>query len=62
MFESTLHLPVTLGMFQDLFHAPSGGELARIIVRWAHFVGGITWIGMLYFFNLVNVNFMKGLD
>ena len=27
-----------------------------------HFVGGITWIGMLYFFNLVNVNFMKALD
>jgi uncharacterized membrane protein len=62
MFESTLHLPVTLGMFQDLFHAPSGNELVRIIVRWAHFVGGITWIGMLYFFNLVNVNFMKALD
>ena len=63
MFESILHLPVSLGMFQDdIFHAPSGGELARIIVRWTHFVGGIAWIGMLYFFNLVNVNFMKGLD
>jgi uncharacterized membrane protein len=62
MFESTLHLPVSLGMFQDLFHAPSGDELVRIIVRWAHFVGGITWIGILYFFNLVNVNFMKALD
>ena len=62
MFDPTLHLPVSLAMFQDIFHAPSGQELLRIILRWAHFVGGITWIGMLYFFNLVNVNFMKALD
>src|SRR6202171_240156 len=31
-------------------------------VRWIHFLAGITWIGLLYFFNLVNVPFMKGLD
>jgi uncharacterized membrane protein len=30
--------------------------------RWIHFLAGITWIGLLYFFNLVNVPFMKGLD
>lgn len=30
--------------------------------RWVHFVAGITWIGMLYFFNLVNVHFGKLLD
>ena len=62
MFDPTLHLPVSLAMFQDIFHAPSGQEILRIILRWAHFVAGITWIGMLYFFNLVNVNFMKALD
>jgi uncharacterized membrane protein len=61
MFD-TLHLPVSLAMFEGIFHAPSGQELTRIILRWGHFVGGITWIGMLYFFNLVNVNFMKALD
>ena len=33
-----------------------------ITVRWIHFVAGITWIGLLYWFNLVNVNFMKTLD
>lgn len=33
-----------------------------ITVRWVHFVAGITWIGLLYWFNLVNVNFMKTLD
>ncbi len=62
MFESTVHLPLSLAMLQDLFHAPSATDLARVLLRWAHFVAGITWIGMLYFFNLVNVNFMKALD
>ena len=33
-----------------------------MMFRWVHFVSGITWIGLLYFFNLVNVPFMKGLD
>ena len=33
-----------------------------IWVRWLHFIGGITWIGLLYFFNLVNIPFMKELD
>jgi len=36
--------------------------LTQFLLRWAHFVTGITWIGLLYFFNLVNVNFMKSLD
>jgi uncharacterized membrane protein len=62
MFDPTLHLPVSLAMFDGIFHSPSATELTRIILRWSHFVAGITWIGMLYFFNLVNVNFMKALD
>src|SRR3979411_681765 len=33
-----------------------------MLVRWIHFVAGITWIGLLYFFNLVNVPLMKELD
>jgi uncharacterized membrane protein len=31
-------------------------------VRWVHFVAGITWIGLLYWFNLVNVPFQRVLD
>lgn len=63
LIESIAHLPVSLAMFQDgIFHAPDGAALVRILLRWSHFVAGITWIGMLYFFNLVNVNFMKALD
>lgn len=41
---------------------PSGADLARMLLRWSHFVAGIVWIGMLYFFNLVNVPLMKELD
>src|SRR5438445_13734388 len=62
LIESTVHLPVSLANFQDLFHAPDRVALARIGLRWIHFVAGITWIGLLYFFNLVNVPFQKGLD
>src|SRR5262245_63314139 len=62
LIESTVHLPFSLAMFQDVFHAPTGTDLLRIIFRWFHFVAGITWIGLLYFFNVVNVPFQKGLD
>jgi uncharacterized membrane protein len=33
-----------------------------MLFRWTHFVAGITWMGLLYFFNLVNVPFMKEID
>jgi uncharacterized membrane protein len=56
------HLPISLGMFQEVFHAPDSTALARIILRWFHFAAGITWIGLLYFFNLVNVPVQKTLD
>lgn len=61
--ESIAHLPVSLAIFLDgVFHAPDATALVRVLLRWSHFVAGITWIGLLYFFNLVNVNFMKALD
>src|ERR1700720_700493 len=34
----------------------------EMLLRWIHFLAGITWIGLLYFFNLVNVPLMKELD
>ena len=60
--ESTVHLPVSLAFFQELFHPPNADAFLRIFLRWAHFVAGITWIGLLYFFNLVNVPVQKALD
>ena len=65
LIESNVHLPVVLAMLQDLmkvFKTPSAGEFAHILVRWIHFVAGITWIGLLYFFNLVNVPLQKVMD
>jgi len=37
-------------------------EWASLILRWVHFLAGITWIGLLYFFNLINASFLKSLD
>jgi uncharacterized membrane protein len=49
-------------MLEGIIHSPSRDDLIHIALRWLHFVAGITWIGLLYFFNLVNVPFQKGLD
>src|SRR5205807_9929431 len=62
LIESTSHIGVALGMLDGVFKAPSGEEISHIVLRWLHFVGGITWIGLLYFFNLVNVPLQKKLD
>jgi uncharacterized membrane protein len=40
----------------------TGTEALAILLRWVHLVAGITWVGLLYFFNLVNVPFMKQVD
>ena len=49
LIESTAHLPISLAMFQDVFHSPNTDELWRIVLRWFHFLAGVTWIGLLYF-------------
>jgi uncharacterized membrane protein len=56
--------PALLAMFMDIhIHIPEDGLTNRLMMfRWIHFLAGITWIGLLYFFNLVNVPFMKELD
>jgi uncharacterized membrane protein len=46
-----------------IFHPVEGLKPnIEILLRWIHFLAGITWIGHLYFFNLVNVNLAKSLD
>jgi len=40
----------------------TGTEALAILLRWVHLVAGITWVGLLYFFNLVNVPFIKQVD
>jgi Urate oxidase N-terminal len=31
----------------------------EMLLRWGHFLGGITWIGLLYYFNLVQTEYFK---
>ena len=56
-----IHWPETTAA---IFMLPehTGTETLAICLRWAHFVAGILWVGLLYFFNLVNVPFMKQVD
>lgn len=37
-------------------------DYVGMLLRWTHFLAGITWIGLLYFFNLINAGFLKSLD
>ena len=36
--------------------------LVQLVLRWIHFAAGITWVGLLYFFVLVNARFLPQLD
>lgn len=40
----------------DLFTTPSGIEM---LLRWGHFLAGIAWIGLLYYFNFVQTEYFK---
>ncbi len=35
----------------------NGIDVILILLRWGHFLAGITWIGLLYYFNLVQTPF-----
>ena len=37
-------------------------ELVHPLFKWLHIIAGITWIGLLYFFNWINVHFAATLD
>ncbi len=34
----------------------------HLLIRWLHIIAGITWIGLLYFFNFVNLPLQASLD
>jgi uncharacterized membrane protein len=40
----------------------TGQEAAQLILRWFHIIAGILWVGLLYFFNLIHVPFIKQVD
>src|SRR5438874_1985917 len=63
IIESTSYAAHLLVMFEGaIFKATNGKEISHIMLRWLHFVAGITWISLLYFFNLVNVPLQKKID
>jgi uncharacterized membrane protein len=47
-----------------VFMMAAGADMDYVgmLLRWTHFLAGITWIGLLYFFNLINAGFLKSLD
>ncbi|MBA3915217.1 MAG: urate hydroxylase PuuD [Acidobacteriales bacterium] len=54
---------VMAAFLQPNIHVPADVNTNFLmLLRWVHFLGGITWIGLLYFFNLVNVPFLGELD
>jgi uncharacterized membrane protein len=56
-------LATILHLLTPHFSFPEGGAAAELIVlRWLHFIFGIIWIGLLYFFNLVGFATMKQID
>jgi uncharacterized membrane protein len=58
-----LSLTMVFYSLKPHFSFPEGGGAAEFIVlRWLHFIFGIIWIGLLYFFNLVGFPTMKQLD
>jgi uncharacterized membrane protein len=52
-----------LQLLQPHLSFPRGARAnEEIVLRWIHFVSGIIWIGLLYFFSLVGFPTMKQLD
>jgi uncharacterized membrane protein len=41
---------------------PGAEATALMLLRWIHLIAGVTWIGLLYFFNLVSVPFQRDMD
>jgi uncharacterized membrane protein len=62
LIETASHAGFGLALLDGVFKAPTADEITHLAMRWLHILAGIIWIGMLYFFNLVNVPLQKKLD
>src|SRR5580698_10141807 len=56
------HLALFIQSLAPQFSFPQGPAVELIMLRWLHFIFGIIWIGLLYFFNLVGFATMKHID
>jgi uncharacterized membrane protein len=48
-----LILAVLIAVFPDSGYRPPTGDLVNGVLQWLHVFFGITWIGLLYYFNFV---------
>ena len=48
-----LVLAVLIALFPDSGYRPPTGDLLNGVLQWLHVFFGITWIGLLYYFNFV---------
>src|SRR3954451_904485 len=48
-----LVLAVLIALFPDSGYRPPTGDLVNGVLQWLHVFFGITWIGLLYYFNFV---------
>jgi hypothetical protein len=56
------HVTLFIHTLGPHFDFPQGPAVELIMLRWLHFIFGIIWIGLLYFFNLVGVPSLKQLE
>src|SRR6478735_7499843 len=62
-FRNTIVLSAILALLSIIaygIHSPGGfdGSFAQAVFRWIHVVAGILWIGLLYYFNFVQIRKM----
>jgi len=55
-----MHLLATIAPAINL--PEDGTAHLEVILRTIHFIAGILWVGLLYFFNLVNIPFLREVD
>jgi uncharacterized membrane protein len=48
-------LAVLIAVFPDSGYRPPTGDLINGVLQWLHVFFGITWIGLLYYFNFVQI-------
>lgn len=57
-FFGNLHAVLGVGLLLAIaliFVVPANGDLEQQVIRWLHTFVGIVWIGLLYYFNFVQI-------
>src|SRR5262245_27270603 len=56
-----LAIAVLIALFPDSGYRPPTGDLLNGLLQWSHVFFGITWIGLLYYFNFVQTPTMPSI-